>query len=70
MFFFWRVKLKRKINLIKEQKKRKEMRIKLEKIIHHELGMKDKIENIKTFTKGPKRKNRNQKRDQIGKTYT
>jgi hypothetical protein len=46
------------------------MRTKLEKIIHHELGMKDKIENIKTFTKGPKRKNRNQKRDQIGKTYT
>jgi hypothetical protein len=43
----------------------------LEKIIHYKLGLNDKIENIKTFTKRSWKKIGNQnKKDQIEKTYT
>jgi hypothetical protein len=57
-FFYWRVKLKRKINLIKGQNKRiKRMRIKLKKIIYHKLGLNDEIENKSKFYKWFKNKN-------------
>jgi hypothetical protein len=36
-FFYWRVKLKRKITLTKGRKNKKKMRAKLKKIIHHKL---------------------------------
>jgi hypothetical protein len=58
--------LKRKINLTKEKK----MRTKLEKIIYYELGLKDEIENIKTFTKCQKEKIQIKRGTKLEKTYT
>jgi len=45
------------------------MRIKLEKIIKHKFELKNKIENIRTFTKKSRKKIKI-KKDQIKKSYT
>jgi len=46
------------------------MRTKLEKIIYYELGLKDEIENIKTFTKCQKEKIQIKRGTKLEKTYT
>jgi plasmid maintenance system killer protein len=40
----------------KKTKKTKTIKTKLEKTIHYKLVLKDKIKNIKTFTKRPRKK--------------
>jgi plasmid maintenance system killer protein len=52
--FYWK-KLKRK-KYLTEKKKTKTIKTKLEKTIHYKLVLKDKIKNIKTFTKRPRKK--------------
>lgn len=51
-FFYWKVILKRKINL----KRNKKIRIKLEKILKHKFELKNESENIRTFTKESRKK--------------
>jgi hypothetical protein len=57
------VKLRRKINLTKEPKKKtiKRIRTTLKKIIYHKLRLKDVIEKKKKFYKRVKNKNQKNK---------
>jgi hypothetical protein len=50
------VKLKRKINLIKGQKNKKEDQIIKKKTIYHKFGLNDEIENHQNFYKKIKEK--------------
>ena len=59
--FYWRVKLRRKINLTKEPKKKtiKRIRTTLKKIIYHKLRLKDVIEKkIKVLQKSQEQKSK------------
>ena len=46
----------KKKKIFDRKKKTKTIKTKLEKTIHYKLVLKDKIKNIKTFTKRPRKK--------------